>query len=212
MADDLTTRGVSEPYRMFTSRAEFRLSLRADNADQRLTPRGNAVGCVGPERSIRYRSKQTALDDLRNRLGALSVTPTEAGRHGLAINRDGARRTAYDLLSFPGIGWAELLPIWPELEAVPGKLAEQIAIEAQYAVYLKRQAADAEAHRRDEALVLPAGWDVGAVPGLSNEIKAKLERHGPTTLGQAARIDGMTPAALTLIAVWARRARHDPAA
>jgi tRNA uridine 5-carboxymethylaminomethyl modification enzyme len=208
MIDDLVTRGVTEPYRMFTSRAEFRLSLRADNADQRLTPRGMALGCVGPDRSIRYRSKQAALDALRGRLAALSLTPTEAGRHGLTINRDGARRTAYDLLAFPDIGWAELVPIWPELATVPPRLAEQIAIEAQYAVYLKRQAADAEAQRRDEALVLPQGWDVGGIPGLSNEIKAKLERHRPATLGQAARIDGMTPAALTLIAVWARRAWH----
>ncbi|MFN3854931.1 MAG: tRNA uridine-5-carboxymethylaminomethyl(34) synthesis enzyme MnmG [Phreatobacter sp.] len=212
MIDDLVTRGVTEPYRMFTSRAEFRLSLRADNADQRLTPRGMALGCVGSERSIRFRSKQAALDALRGRLAALSLTPTEAGRHGLTINRDGARRTAYDLLAFPDIGWAELVSIWPELATVPPRLAEQIAIEAQYAVYLKRQAADAEAHRRDEALVLPQGWDVGGIPGLSNEIKAKLERHRPATLGQAARIDGMTPAALTLIAVWARRARHEPAA
>jgi tRNA uridine 5-carboxymethylaminomethyl modification enzyme len=212
MIDDLVTRGVTEPYRMFTSRAEFRLSLRADNADQRLTPRGMALGCVGPDRSIRYRSKQAALDALRGRLAALSLTPTEAGRHGLTINRDGARRTAYDLLAFPDIGWAELVPIWPELATVPPRLAEQIAIEAQYAVYLKRQAADAEAQRRDEALVLPQGWDVGGIPGLSNEIKAKLERHRPATLGQAARIDGMTPAALTLIAVWARRACHDSVA
>ncbi|WP_439572288.1 tRNA uridine-5-carboxymethylaminomethyl(34) synthesis enzyme MnmG [Phreatobacter sp.] len=212
MIDDLVTRGVTEPYRMFTSRAEFRLSLRADNADQRLTPRGLEWGCVGADRSIRFRSKTAELEALRGRLMALSLTPTEAVRHGLSVNRDGARRSAYELLSFPGIGWDNLSPIWPELDGVPPKVAEQIATEAQYAVYLRRQASDAEAHRRDEALVLPRDWDVSAVPGLSNEIKTKLDRHRPATLGQAARIDGMTPAALTLIAVWARRARDQAVA
>lgn len=212
MIDDLVTRGITEPYRMFTSRAEFRLSLRADNADQRLTPRGMEWGCVGAARSIRFRSKLAEVTALRERLQALSLTPTEALRHGLSVNRDGTRRSAFELLSFPGIGWADIAPIWPELSGVPAKLAEQVATEAQYAVYLARQAADAEAHRRDEALVLPRDWDVDGLPGLSNEIRAKLQRHRPATLGQAARIDGMTPAALTLIAVWARRARGQAAA
>ncbi|MCZ0736062.1 tRNA uridine-5-carboxymethylaminomethyl(34) synthesis enzyme MnmG [Phreatobacter sp. AB_2022a] len=207
MIDDLTTRGVSEPYRMFTSRAEYRLTLRADNADQRLTGRGIAIGCVGPERSIRFRSKIQALQALRAQVEALSLTPNQAAKCGIALNRDGIRRSGFDLLSRPDIGWADLARVWPELGAADRRLAEQVETDARYAVYLGRQAVEAEAYRRDEDVALPQDWDVDAIPGLSNEIKAKLRRVRPRTLGQAGRMDGMTPAALTLIAVWARRAR-----
>lgn len=212
MIDDLTTRGVSEPYRMFTSRAEFRLSLRADNADQRLTGRGIALGCVGPNRMIRFRDKMAALDACRSQLGALMLTPSEAARHGLALNQDGVRRSAFDLLSFPSVTWSHLEGVWPQLKAVPRSVRGQVEIDARYAVYLDRQAAEVAAHKRDEALALPEDWDVDAIPGLSNEIRAKLKATRPRTLGQAGRMDGMTPAALTLIAVWARRMRAGHAA
>ncbi|CEJ16224.1 tRNA uridine 5-carboxymethylaminomethyl modification enzyme MnmG [bacterium YEK0313] len=207
MIDDLTTRGVSEPYRMFTSRAEYRLTLRADNADQRLTERGIAIGCVGAERSIRFRSKIQALQALRAQVEALSLTPNQAAKFGIALNRDGIRRSGFDLLSRPDIGWENLARVWPELGAADRRLAEQVETDARYAVYLGRQAVEAEAYRRDEDVALPQEWDVDAIPGLSNEIKAKLRLVRPRTLGQAGRMDGMTPAALTLIAVWARRAR-----
>ena len=207
MIDDLTTRGVTEPYRMFTSRAEYRLTLRADNADQRLTGRGLAIGCVGSERSIRFRSKMVALDALREQVRARSLTPNEAAKFGIALNRDGVRRSGFDLLSRPDFGWDDLTRVWPELAIADRRLSEQVETDARYAVYLGRQAAEAEAYRRDEDVALPENWDVDAIPGLSNEIRAKLKQVQPRTLGQAGRMDGMTPAALTLIAVWARRAR-----
>ncbi|HET9904683.1 MAG TPA: tRNA uridine-5-carboxymethylaminomethyl(34) synthesis enzyme MnmG [Xanthobacteraceae bacterium] len=205
MIDDLVTRGVTEPYRMFTSRAEYRLSLRADNADQRLTGRGIALGCVGPERRRRHEAKMAALDALRALTRALAVTPNEAARHGLAINQDGQRRTAFDLLSYPGIGFAALARIWPELATFPPAIRAQVEIDARYAVYLDRQAADVAAYRRDESLRLAPDLDYDAIRGLSIELRQKLQAHRPETIGQAARIDGMTPAALTLLAARARR-------
>ncbi|MGL4285388.1 MAG: tRNA uridine-5-carboxymethylaminomethyl(34) synthesis enzyme MnmG [Phreatobacter sp.] len=207
MIDDLTTRGVSEPYRMFTSRAEYRLTLRADNADQRLTGKGLVIGCVGQERSIRFRTKQASLDALRSQVKGLNLTPNEAAKHGIALNHDGIRRSGFELLSRPDIGWADLAKVWPELSAADPRLSDQVETDARYAVYLGRQAAEAEIYRRDEELGLPEDWDVDAIPGLSNEIRTKLALVRPKTLGQASRMDGMTPAALTLIAVWARRAR-----
>jgi tRNA uridine 5-carboxymethylaminomethyl modification enzyme len=212
MIDDLTSRGVSEPYRMFTSRAEYRLTLRADNADQRLTGLGLAIGCVGPERSIRFRSKNESLEALREVVRARSLTPNEAAKHGIVLNQDGVRRSGFELLARPDVGWADLARVWPELGAADPRLAEQVETDARYAVYLDRQNAEAEAYRRDDALEFPSDWDFDAIPGLSNEIRLKLERFKPRTLGQAARMDGMTPAALTLIAVWARRARAVAAA
>jgi tRNA uridine 5-carboxymethylaminomethyl modification enzyme len=212
MIDDLTTRGVSEPYRMFTSRAEFRLTLRADNADQRLTARGLGIGCVGSERSIRFRHKLGMLASAREHVERLSITPNQAAPLGLSLNRDGVRRTAFELLSHPEISWSDIVRVWPELSDIPPKVAEQVETDARYAVYLGRQAAEAEAHRRDEQLALPEDWDYAAIPGLSNEIRTKLSRVRPRNLGQAARMDGMTPAALTLIAVWARRAHAMDAA
>ena len=206
MVDDLTSRGITEPYRMFTSRAEFRLALRADNADQRLTPVGLKLGCVGEKRSIRFRHKIEALDAARSRLTSLTLTPNQGAAAGLAINQDGIRRSAFELLSRPDIGWADLCRVWPALAEVPPAIAEQVEIDAHYSVYMDRQQAEIDAQRRDENLVLPERLDLDAVPGLSNEIRAKIRAHRPRTLGQAARMDGMTPAALTLIAVWARRA------
>jgi tRNA uridine 5-carboxymethylaminomethyl modification enzyme len=212
MVDDLTSRGITEPYRMFTSRAEFRLALRADNADQRLTPLGMAIGCVGDTRSIRFRHKLDVLNDVRARLETLTLTPNQGTAAGLSINQDGIRRSAFELLSRPDMDWAALCRVWPELSAVPTPIAEQIEIDAHYAVYLDRQQAEIDAHRRDENLALPEAFDVDALPGLSNEIRSKLRTYRPLTLGQAARMDGMTPAALTLIAVWARRAAARTAA
>jgi tRNA uridine 5-carboxymethylaminomethyl modification enzyme len=196
MIDDLVTRGASEPYRMFTSRAEFRLSLRADNAAERLTPLGIAAGCVSSERAVAYRRRADALDAARAALAALSLTPGEAARHGVAVNRDGQRRTAFELLALPGVEWARLAAIWPQLGAVAPSIAEQVAVDAQYSVYLARQAADVAALRRDEALELPADLDYGAVAGLSTEVREKLMAVRPANLGQAGRIDGVTPAAL----------------
>jgi tRNA uridine 5-carboxymethylaminomethyl modification enzyme len=207
MIDDLISRGVSEPYRMFTSRAEFRLTLRADNADQRLTPRGIALGCVGPTRRRAFETKLAGLDGARARTRSLSVTPTEARRFGFSLNQDGQRRTAFDLLSYPDIGWADVARIWPEFLGLPPTIAAQVETDAKYAVYLERQAADVAAFRRDEAVELPAQLDYDAVPGLSNESRQKLAAARPRTIGHASRIDGITPAALTLLAAHVRRGR-----
>jgi tRNA uridine 5-carboxymethylaminomethyl modification enzyme len=207
MIDDLTTRGVTEPYRMFTSRAEFRLTLRADNADQRLTPRGVAMGCVGPARRRAFEAKLDALEAARARARSLSVTPSEARRYGFSLNQDGQRRSAFDLLSYPDIGWADIARIWPEFVGLPPAIAAQVETDAKYAVYLERQAADVAAFRRDEAVELPAQLDYDGVPGLSNESRQKLAAARPRTIGHASRIDGITPAALTLLAAYVRRGR-----
>jgi tRNA uridine 5-carboxymethylaminomethyl modification enzyme len=205
MIDDLVTRGVTEPYRMFTSRAEYRLTLRADNADQRLTDRGIALGCVGPLRADRHRRKMQALTEAMAFAQGVSITPTEAAKYGLALNRDGQRRTAFELLSYPNIDLAILTPIWPRLAELDAKIGEQLEINAKYAVYLDRQAADVAAFQRDEALVLPEDLDYADIPGLSNEARHKLAATTPRTIGQAGRIDGITPAALTLLAAYLRR-------
>ena len=205
MIDDLVTRGVSEPYRMFTSRAEYRLTLRADNADQRLTPRGAALGLVGATRGRSFEAKQQAYKAAVTALIGLSLSPNEAANHGLRINKDGVRRSGFDLLGFPDVGFDAIRPIWPELAGVSAATATQIEIDAKYAVYLDRQAADISAFRRDEGLVIPADVDFAGLPGLSNEIRARLTRVRPGTLGQAGRIEGMTPTALTLLAAHVRR-------
>ncbi len=209
MIDDLTSRGVTEPYRMFTSRAEYRLSLRADNADQRLTARGAAIGCVGAERHAAFAAKSAALQNARAILERLSLTPNEAARHGLKVNQDGLRRSAFDLLALPDATIDSLGHIWPELGAIAPKIAAQIEIDAKYAVYLDRQARDIEAARRDEALAIPEALDYRLLPGLSSEIRAKLELIRPRTMAQAGRIEGMTPAALTLLASKVRRRGTD---
>ncbi len=206
MLDDLVMKGVSEPYRMFTSRAEYRLSLRADNADQRLTPLGLRLGCVGQDRAQAFAAKEADLRRAREVLDFLSLTPSEAARHGLRLNQDGARRTAFELLALPDVSLASLQPIWPELAKIAPKTAAQIEIDAKYAVYLDRQARDIEAFRRDAAMVIPENIDYGALPGLSNEIRARLLAVRPRSMGQAARIEGMTPAAMTLLAAKLRRA------
>ena len=199
MIDDLVTRGVTEPYRMFTSRAEYRLRLRADNADRRLTPLGCAVGCVGEARRSAFAAKAASLAAAAKLLDELSLTPTEAGRHGLEVNRDGRRRSAFDLLALPGVDIPRLAAIWPQIGEIPAPIAEQVAVNARYASYVERQEQDVAALRRDEALAIPPSFDFGALPGLSSEVRQKLERHRPGTLAQAARIDGVTPAALLLV-------------
>jgi tRNA uridine 5-carboxymethylaminomethyl modification enzyme len=206
MIDDLVTRGVSEPYRMFTSRAEYRLTLRADNADQRLTEKGIAIGAVWGARARAFRLKAEALAAARAALSALSLSPNQAARYGIHINHDGVRRSGFDLLRFPGVDFAALRRVWPALAAIDAKAAAQIEIDAKYAVYLDRQAADIASFRRDEALALPAGLDYHRMPGLSAEIRQKLSSVRPLTMGQASRIDGVTPAALTLLAARIRRA------
>ena len=204
MIDDLVTRGISEPYRMFTSRAEYRLTLRADNADQRLTDKGIALGCVDSARIARHTAKMDALSAGRALTKALSITPNGASKYGLALNHDGQRRTAFDLLSYPESEWATVTRIWPELSAIDLAIGTHIEIDAKYDVYLKRQTADVEAFRRDEGLLL-SGVDYDLVPGLSNEARAKLKAASPHTVGQAGRLDGVTPAALAILTAYLRR-------
>jgi tRNA uridine 5-carboxymethylaminomethyl modification enzyme len=204
MIDDLVTRGISEPYRMFTSRAEYRLTLRADNADQRLTEKGIALGCVGNARTAHHRAKMDALNAARALSKSLAITPNEAIKQGLSLNRDGQRRSAFELMAYPDIGWSQVRAIWPELAAIDPAIATHLEIDAKYDVYLERQSADVEAFRRDEGMVL-SDVDYQQVPGLSNEVRAKLEKARPFTVGQAGRIDGMTPAALGILAAYLRR-------
>lgn len=212
MIDDLITKGITEPYRMFTSRAEYRLSLRADNADQRLTPLGMAIGCVSDMRSEAFEAKMVEIDKVRALLKSLTITPNEAQKKGLPINQDGVRRSAFDLLSYPDMTFEKLSAVWPELEEVDPGIAEQVATDALYAVYLERQAADIEALKRDEALEIPKDFDFTVLVGLSNEVKQKLDIVRPSTLGQASRMDGMTPAALTLILSHVKRLNRKGAA
>ncbi len=205
MIDDLVTLGTAEPYRMFTSRAEYRLSLRADNADQRLTPIGLAAGCVSAARRETYEAKTEFLKGARRKLEDLKATPTELRRYGIAVNLDGVARSAFHLLGQADIDLDRLEAIWPELGELDGAVAAQLEIEAVYARYLERQDADVRAFRRDEALELDRELDYGAIAGLSNEVRDKLERTRPATLGQAARISGVTPAAVTLLLAHVRR-------
>ena len=199
MIDDLVTRGVSEPYRMFTSRAEYRLSLRADNADQRLTPIGISLGCVSNERKGAFEKRMEALEVANSECETLSVSPKEAAVFGIKVNHDGIRRTALDLLSYPDVNISKLSEIWPKLSSISPKIAQQVENDARYAHYIERQKRDVEAMRRDEALRIPSDLDYDDIVGLSNELRGKLTNIQPATLGQAGRIDGMTPAGLTLI-------------
>jgi tRNA uridine 5-carboxymethylaminomethyl modification enzyme len=199
MIDDLVTRGVSEPYRMFTSRAEFRLSLRADNADQRLTPKGIALGCVGEGRRIAFEAKHEALAAARRLLESRSFTPTEAAAQGIRIGQDGQRRSAFALLSFPEVTFADIARAEPQFAAIAPEIQEQVARDAIYAAYIERQMVEVAALQRDEAHAIPSDFDYTALRGLSRELTDKLSRARPTNLAQASRIDGMTPAALTLI-------------
>lgn len=199
MVDDLTRNGVSEPYRMFTSRAEFRLSLRADNADERLTPLAIRLGICGPARASRYNAYAAALDEARAGLRALSLTPQEAAGHGIELTKDGVRRTAFDLLSRPDIDVATLRRIWPQLGDLSPKVSEAMETEARYAVYLERQAREFDEIKRAESTPIPDDADFSGVAGLSNELKHKLATRRPKTLAEAERIDGMTPAGLALV-------------
>jgi tRNA uridine 5-carboxymethylaminomethyl modification enzyme len=199
MVDDLTTRGTLEPYRMFTSRAEYRLKLRADNADLRLTEKGIEAGCVSAGRAAAFMEKKNALTQARSHLQSLVATPTSLAARGYKINQDGVRRSGFDLLSYPDIGWWQLQDLWPELEGVRSDVREQLEIEGRYAGYMERQEADIRAFRKDEAFSLPDSLDYDEVGGLSNEVRQKLAAARPATLGAAARIPGITPAGLTAL-------------
>lgn len=199
LVDDLITRGAPEPYRMFTSRAEYRLRLRADNADQRLTDIGTAIGCVDVSRETMWTKKRDALAAARMLVHGLNGTPNELNPKGFNINMDGQRRSAFDLLRHTGVTWDKLCGVWPELASVPADVVEQITIDAQYSGYLDRQDTDIAAFRKDEALMLPVDLDYGSLGSLSNEIRVKLEKARPATLGAAARIPGVTPAAITTL-------------
>ncbi|MEO1189102.1 MAG: tRNA uridine-5-carboxymethylaminomethyl(34) synthesis enzyme MnmG, partial [Pseudomonadota bacterium] len=199
LIDDLITRGVTEPYRMFTSRAEYRLSLRSDNADQRLTARGIELGLVGPKRAEMFHVKQSALQAGRALMQTLKMTPNEAQRLGWKVNQDGQRRSAWEFLAYPSISMANIETAFPEIAALENKIKAQLEIEAMYAGYIERQKDDVEALRREESLILPADLNYASVGGLTNEVRVKLETVRPATLGQAARIEGMTPGALTAL-------------
>jgi tRNA uridine 5-carboxymethylaminomethyl modification enzyme len=205
MIDDLVTRGVTEPYRMFTSRAEFRLRLRADNADQRLTARGVELGVVGSQRARAFGAKALALAEAREAARSLSLTPAEAQREGFRVNLDGQRRNIVQLLAYRDIGFEDLARLWPAIGDWTPEVREQIEIDAAYAGYLDRQDADVEAFRRDENLLLPADLDYGGVGGLSIEARERLSAVRPATLGQASRIEGVTPGALTALLAHVRR-------
>ena len=205
MIDDLVTLGTEEPYRMFTSRAEYRLKLRADNADQRLTEIGYGVGCVGTERIKTYRDKCNDLICWKRQMGNLIKSPNDLQRHGIDVKSDGKRRSAIDLLAYPNIAFKELISIWPELKETPKRIAKQLEIDTLYIHYMDRQDSDIRAFRRDEALKIPNGLDFKNIPGLSNEVKTKLEIGQPATLAAASRISGVTPAALTVLLAYVKR-------
>ncbi|GHA48274.1 tRNA uridine 5-carboxymethylaminomethyl modification enzyme MnmG [Amylibacter ulvae] len=205
MIDDLTTRGVSEPYRMFTSRAEYRLSLRADNADQRLTPIGIELGCVSDTRQKAFDAKMNKLTNAKETLGALVMTPTEAKKNGIAINQDGVRRNGNDFLAYKDVTLQSLSKVWPELAGIDLDIAVQVERDAIYAQYIDRQKADVAALRKDENMSIPDHFEYAGISGLSKELQTKLAHARPATVGQAGRIDGMTPAALVLILARLRR-------
>ena len=205
MIDDLTSRGITEPYRMFTSRAEYRLSLRADNADARLTPLAMEVGCISAARRERFVDWRARFDEGRALLKGLSVTPAEGNRHGLKLNQDGQRRTAFEILSYPDQSIAGLQPIWPELLSIGPRVVEALEIDAVYAVYMDRQAADIAGIQREENLAIPDGFDFDMLSGLSNELKQKLKQQAPRNLAHVMKVDGMTPAAASLILAWVKR-------
>ena len=209
LVDDLISQGTSEPYRMFTSRAEYRLLLRADNADQRLTPKGMELGCVSALRATRFKEKLNALIKARKQLSLLEASPKDVAKGGMVVTQDGKKRTAMRLLSYPEITAKKLTSIWPELGKLRPDVIEQMEIEARYATYLERQNADIEAFRRDEALEIPPDLDLDAIGGLSNEVREKLKVARPVSFGAAARISGVTPAALTALLRYVRR-REQP--
>ncbi|MER8374374.1 tRNA uridine-5-carboxymethylaminomethyl(34) synthesis enzyme MnmG [Mesorhizobium sp. M1406] len=206
MVDDLTSRGISEPYRMFTSRAEFRLSLRADNADERLTPLAAKLGIASTQRMQRYESVMRRLDEARELVKSLTLTPNEAARHGLEINRDGVRRSGYELLSYPDVDVAWLVRVDPRFAEIDARTAERLETEAKYSVYLDRQKTDVAQIRHEESRLIPETVDFAGVPGLSNELKQKMQARRPRSIADAQRMEGMTPAALAIIVAHVRHA------
>lgn len=205
MIDDLTTRGVSEPYRMFTSRAEYRLSLRADNAEQRLTPMAIGMGCVSSEMAEKFETYFDSLSKCLSDLNALNLTPNEAAKHGISLNKDGLRRSAFQLLSYPDVSLDQILSVWPDLQGYGDKVLGAAAVDAAYAVYLDRQQQDIAERQKEESRVIPADFDYGLLNGLSNELRHKLECVRPPSIGHAERIEGMTPAAIALLLSHLRR-------
>jgi len=205
LIDDLTTRGAPEPYRMFTSRAEYRLRLRADNADQRLTDLGIEAGCVGEERQNFWAEKSKALEQGRDLAKSLQATPNELEKQGIIVKKDGVRRDAIALLAYKTISWKDLEKIWPQLGEIAPEIREQIEIDALYSGYMERQEADITAYKKDENLKLPADLDYKNVGSLSNEIVQKLEHVRPQTLGEAGRIPGVTPAALMALLRYVKK-------
>jgi tRNA uridine 5-carboxymethylaminomethyl modification enzyme len=205
MIDDLTTKGVTEPYRIFTSRAEYRLSLRADNADERLTEKGVALGCVGAERAALYQIKAGRLREARALMEACVATPSQLRQCGLIVNHDGARRSAFELAAQPEFTLAELARVWPELASFEPRIAARLEADAKYAVYLDRQEEDVARFRRGESIAIPGDLDYAGISGLSNELRQKFLTVRPSSIGQAGRIEGMTPAALALVAAHARK-------
>src|SRR5579872_2877826 len=205
MIDDLTTKGVTEPYRIFTSRAEFRLSLRADNADERLTGKGIALGCVGARRAAIFKEKSERLRNARRLLESCIATPAKLAAAGIPINQDGVRRNAFELAAYPTIAIADLARIWPELSGIAPPVLRRLEADAKYSVYLERQDEDAARFRRGEAIEIPPDLDYDRISGLSNELRDKFRAVRPSSVGQASRIEGMTPAALALVAAHARR-------
>jgi tRNA uridine 5-carboxymethylaminomethyl modification enzyme len=210
MIDDLVSRGVSEPYRIFTSRAEYRLRLRADNADQRLTPTGIALGCVGAARAQAFAAKSQVLADGRRQLESLALTPNEAARHGLEINKDGRRRSAFELLAYPGVSWQHLGAIWPAIGRLPDWAAAQLEVDARYASYVAQQDVDVSLLRKEEAVCIPPDLHYAGIPGLSAEVRQRLDRARPATLAQAGRLEGITPAALLLLLVHVKKHLGSP--
>lgn len=208
MIDDLTSKGVTEPYRMFTSRAEYRLSLRVDNADLRLTPVGLDVGIVERERASKFAYYMEALEVGRDTLKSLTITPTQALKQGLKLNQDGQKRSAYELLAYPDMSIETLKPLWPELDLLEPRVAEVLEIEASYAVYMQRQSADIIDIKRDEDRIIPDDFDFSALSGLSNELKQKLSAVKPRNIAQASRVDGMTPAAISLVLALVKKGTY----
>ena len=206
MVDDLVTRGVTEPYRMFTSRAEFRLRLRADNADRRLTPVGEAIGCIGNLRYTSFNKKLSALKEGKARLQGFSLTPNEAAQYRIDLNADGRRRSALELLAHPAVDPAVLARVWPEIADIPESVLAELAVDARYEPYVARQSEDIEGLRRNEQIRIPPDFMYQSLPGLSVELQQKLDRNRPVNLAQAARIDGMTPAALLLLLAHIKKA------